>query len=233
MPLTMPLTYSLTRFKTARVAAISVFIIAVVVYLRALGFDFVHDDHSQIVANSTIRSWHSIGQIWVTEVWSQKGEGHAGIYYRPVFMVWLVLTRSLIGLNVLAWHTSSILLHAATALLVFCLALRLFDSVGAATFVGLLFAVHPIHIESVSWISAANELLYSAFVLASLLFFNRFINRDIGKGSTLGFSVLFLGCCIVLEGDRNCPVANLFLVGIYQIRSDHSDSRQDAQGPSG
>jgi hypothetical protein len=91
-------------------------------------------------------------------------------YYRPVFSVWLLLVNTLGGVAPFAWHLATVMLHVAVTYLVFKIALELLERPIAASAAACLFAIHPIHIEDVCWISAANELIYAGFALCSLLF---------------------------------------------------------------
>jgi len=144
-------------------------VIAIFLYLPSLTSDFVYDDHFQIVHNPQIQSWDYVQKLLFTDVWSQKGPEHVGHYYRPVFSVWMLLLFTIAGPHPWLWHFSNALLHASTTYLVYRLCDSLFKSIAAASFGSLLYAVHPIHVDAVSWISASNELLLAIFVLGALL----------------------------------------------------------------
>ena len=91
------------------------------------------------------------------------------LYYRPLFSLWMLIVHTLAGLSSFLWHLANVLLHVVVTFLVFKFGVALLDSPIAASAAALLFAVHPIHIEDVCWISAANEMIYTGFVLCSLL----------------------------------------------------------------
>jgi hypothetical protein len=99
--------------------------------------------------------------------------------------VWLLLIHTIRDLAPWFWHLSSILLHASATWLAFKVSLTLLKNLEAAAFTSLVFAIHPIHIESVCWILASNEPLYSLFFLASIFLFTRFLgdpHRPIALG---------------------------------------------------
>jgi Tfp pilus assembly protein PilF len=129
-------------------------------------------------------------------VWSQKGPEHIGYYYRPLFSVWLLLTHSIGGLAAWFWHLSSVILHGLVTWVFFRLSLATLRNLEAASFASLLFAVHPIHIETVCWISASNELLYSLFFLGSIFMFTRFLNANPLQPVGLWPSVLLWGAAL-------------------------------------
>ena len=92
-----------------------------------------------------------------------------GFFYRPLFSVWLLLLYSTADATPEAWHLASIALHVLATFLVFKLLDKQLRNTLPASIGALLFAIHPIHIEAVTWASAANELLYTICILGSLL----------------------------------------------------------------
>jgi hypothetical protein len=136
-------------------------IAAFLVYARSLSFGFVHDDWGQIL---TLRywSWSFLPRILSAHLGTMT-------YYRPVFLIWFVIVHTVAGISPLAWHLANILLHVLVTFLVFKFALEILGSPVTAVFAACLFAIHPIHIEDVCWVSAGNEIIYTGFVLCSLL----------------------------------------------------------------
>ena len=148
---------------------------ALVVFCLAINFpttngQFVYDDKSQIAGNHLIRQGGTVAQALASDVFAFKGEkGEAwSRYWRPAFVTWLIVNYRLFGLKPRGWHVSSILLHALVVLLAYGLLLRLPIEPLPAISIGLLFAVHPVHVESVAWISGITDVLMSAALLASL-----------------------------------------------------------------
>lgn len=88
--------------------------------------------------------------------------------YSPLSTLSCALDYHFFGLNPGAYHATSLLLHLANTALTMFLALLLLDSVWAAFFVGLLFGVHPAHVESVVWAAERKDVLYAFFYLAAL-----------------------------------------------------------------
>jgi protein O-mannosyl-transferase len=145
---------------------------AVAVYLPALSYSFVADDSSQILANTHIHSPQYIPAYFTSHVWAQisltPGEQPAP-YYRPVFLIWLLFNYLLFGPSPAGWHASAILLHAVVTFLVYLLAKRLLSDWRLGAGAALLFALHPVHIEAVDWISGATEPLMALPFLGALL----------------------------------------------------------------
>jgi tetratricopeptide (TPR) repeat protein len=145
-----------------------VILFTVAVYLPALENQFVVDDSDQIYYNQSRLNLQSIPQYFASDVWSYLTAQHSN-YYRPFFLVWLMINYQLLGLSPVLWHASAILVHVAATLLVYLLARRLLDDRMLAGLAALLFGVHPAHVESVAWVSGATEPLFAVPLLACLL----------------------------------------------------------------
>jgi Tfp pilus assembly protein PilF len=97
-----------------------------------------------------------------------------GIWH-PVTLLVLALEHRAFGLDPFAFHLTSLLLHAANALLAVCLARRALGLEAPVAFLaGALFALHPLHVEAVAWVAERKELLSSGFGLLALLAWARF-----------------------------------------------------------
>jgi tetratricopeptide (TPR) repeat protein len=189
--------------------------LALLIFAPALKFDFIYDDHAQIAVNPQVQSWAFLPRLLTTHLWSQRGAENVGYYYRPLFSLWLLILHTLGGLSPWFWHLGSVVLHALATYFVFRLCLELLDSLAAASFSAFLFAVHPIHIESVCWVSACDEILCTIFVLASLLLFRRRLRIAPGETSTSWPSVVLWGGAL-LSKETAVAVLPLFFFLAYK-----------------
>ncbi len=138
------------------------------VYLQASQFGFLSfDDTPYILDNESIRHWASLPAFFATDLWQQSSPG--AIYYRPLFLSWTLLSYKLFGLHGGLWHLSSVAVYLAGVLLGWGLAKKLSGNDFVAAAAALLFALHPAHVESVSWLSAVVEPLLSVFFFAGFL----------------------------------------------------------------
>jgi len=138
------------------------------VHARALGFGFCDlDDTNQIFHNPTLQ-WKSVADYFVKDVWRNPQAQYRN-YYRPVFLIWLLLNLQLFGLHALPWHIAEIVLHSVVVIMVYRLGQRLIGNELVAAGAALLFAVHPAHVESAVWLSGATEPLAAAFFLGAFL----------------------------------------------------------------
>jgi Flp pilus assembly protein TadD len=133
---------------------------------------FVYDDQITVVNNPEVQSAQNILALFGAGVRHSAWQGWRN-YYRPIFFLWLLGNYSAFGLRPAGWHLAGLALHAANCLLVYFLALRLVRRRLPALFSGLLFGLHPVQVEVVSWISASTELLATFFALASFLSYLR------------------------------------------------------------
>ena len=146
-------------------------LLGLLVYVNTLHGAFVYDDGRQIVRNVLIQDdsqfWHAL----TSDVWAFKGGDLAvSNYWRPTFVLWMMINFRWFGLDTFGWHLTNILLHLAVILLAFALARRLDLSRQVAGAIVLIFAAHPAHTESVAWISGSPDLILSVALLGSTWF---------------------------------------------------------------
>lgn len=141
-----------------------IFVILLSCYSQALNGDFVWDDDNYITPDS-LRSGEGLKRIWL----DVKATRH--LYY-PLTHTTFWLEYQLYGLHSFWYHFHNVMLHAANAVLVWLVSRSL--GIPHAGWVALLFALHPVHVESVAWITQRKNLLSGFFYLLSLLMFFRF-----------------------------------------------------------
>jgi tetratricopeptide (TPR) repeat protein len=148
-------------------------LIAFIAYANSLGGDFVYDDNRQILMNPMIQQPQLYGKALTSDVWAFKGDGtiSASNYYRPIFVLWMIVNFWLFGANPVGWHVFNVALHIVVCLLSFSLLKRIGLPASISFFLTAIFAVHPVHVENISWISGAPDILLSALFVSSLLLF--------------------------------------------------------------
>lgn len=142
------------------IQAMLVVLAALAAYAPALGLGFVYDDFPLVEANPWIRSPAWLGDIFTQQVFGfiPNAEGSQA-FYRPLVHVLLMAIHGMAGMATWAYHLAPVLLHATASLTVWALARRFAaGSVASALGAGLLFAVHPVHVEAVAWVSALMDV---------------------------------------------------------------------------
>jgi hypothetical protein len=145
------------------------------VYSQSLDFQFVLDDH-RFVADPRIQESGHIWDYFTNFVWAQFTGGPPS-FYRPVFLLWMRINFVLSELSPWGWHLLSIAKHVAVAALLGMLAWKLLQDSAFALLIATLFALHPAHTESVSWVTVPDPLM-SAGLLGSLLCYLRYLDGN-------------------------------------------------------
>lgn len=97
--------------------------------------------------------------------------------YHPLTTLFWTAEYNIFGNSAQSYHLINLLFHLLNIALVFYFVKKLLNKNSAALIVALLFAVHPMHVESVSWISERKDVLYSFFFLAALIFYVEYIRN--------------------------------------------------------
>lgn len=168
-----------------------IILIGFLIFANTLNGDFVYLDKQQIVGNPLIQDTSLIGTALTSDVWAFKGDGTiaASNHWRPTFVGWMILNFQLFGLNPFGWHLLNILLHVGVCALAYLLLRRFGLSEILAFAITSVFALHPVHTESVAWISGSPDLLFSLFLLASLWFTCNFATK--GSRFDLALALVF------------------------------------------
>ncbi len=138
--------------------------ITLLAYLPVLRAGFIWDDDDYVTQNALLQQPGGLGRIWT--------EAGATPQYYPLVFTTFWIENQLWGLEPAGYHLTNVLLHALAAILLWRVLVRL--RIPGALLAGALFAVHPIHVESVAWITERKNVLSAVCFLAALLLFFRF-----------------------------------------------------------
>jgi Tfp pilus assembly protein PilF len=140
-------------------------LLAFLPYANTLFSNFVYDDNLQILANPFVHSFRHLREIFTTTVWSFQGAQGVTNYYRPLMTFSYLLCYKLFGPVPFGFHLVSMAWNAWVVCLVYWIARKMFRDRTAALVAAGLFALHPIHTESVAWIAGVTDLQLAAFYL--------------------------------------------------------------------
>jgi len=143
-----------------------IFAAALVAYLPAIGAGTIWND-SDYITRPELRSLHGLGRIWF-----QLG---ATEQYYPVLHSAFWLEHRLWGDRATGYHLLNVVWHAMAACLLVVVLRRL--AIAGAWLAGLIFALHPVCVESVAWISEQKNTLSLVFYLGAALAYLRFVER--------------------------------------------------------
>ena len=154
-----------------KIMAPALLILATIVsYANVTQNDFVWDDRPLILENHHLRSIGYLDDLFLQDFFSHSSDELKYGYYRPLITLSYMVDLSVGGDRPAWFHVANVLWHLGCVLLVWRLALRLLaDSPVAAWAAALVFAVHPIHTESVTWIAGRTDVICAFFYLSAML----------------------------------------------------------------
>jgi Tfp pilus assembly protein PilF len=204
-------------FAIPKWAPVAVLIFTALLYSKALlnGITIVDDDF-YITKNSYLRdvSWHGIAAIF---------SSFYATNYHPFTTLTYFVEFNCFGLNPLPYHLVNVLLHLLNTWLVFKLAQRLSGKDITALIVCILFAVHPMRVESVAWISERKDVLYSAFYLSALLYYLRYLESGLSRKYYFIVLLLFVASLLSKSAAVTLPVL-LIAIDVYKGRGINAKS---------
>jgi tetratricopeptide (TPR) repeat protein len=183
------------------IALAGLLLVTFVAYIPALNGEFVWDDNAYVSENPLLRDLDGLKRIWFSTDTPQ--------YYPLVFTTFWV-EYHLWGLDTTGYHVVNVLLHALNALLI-GLVLRALG-LRWGWWVALLFALHPVHVESVAWITERKNVLSALFYLLSLLAFLRFDSR---RARPLYWVALVLFFCALLSKTVTSTLPVVLLLALW------------------
>lgn len=140
------------------------------VFGRTLGYDFVsYDDHVYVQDNPVVRNGLSVeGLIWAFT------HSHASNWH-PLTTLSHMFDCQLFGLNPWGHHFTNVLLHGIAVILLFRVLQKITGAVWRSAFVAALFAIHPLHVESVAWVAERKDVLSGVFFMLTLGAYARYV----------------------------------------------------------
>lgn len=153
-------------------AALGLITATLIVYAPVRHYGFVAiDDPAYVTENPHI----SNGLTWHSIVWAFTS-GYASNWH-PLTWLSHMLDVQLFGMNAGPHHVVSLALHIINTILLFWLMVRLTGTLGRSAFVSGLFALHPLHVESVAWVAERKDVLSTMFWLLTLLAYAAYVRR--------------------------------------------------------
>ena len=198
------------RLLWGALALVALIAITFVAYVPAFRAGFVWDDDMYVTDNPALRSVDGLRQIWLVP-------GGVAQYY-PLAYTTFWVEYQLWGLKPVGYHAVNVALHAVNAVLAWLVFRRL--GLRAAWFAAAIFAVHPVHVESVTWVTERKNVLSGLFYLLTALAYARFRPFDAkpvkARGSHWGAYVLalltFLAALLSKTATCSLPAALLLLI---------------------
>jgi tetratricopeptide (TPR) repeat protein len=196
----------------------------VVAFLPALGAGFVTwDDNRNFLDNA---AWRGLGPTELRWMWTTTHMGH----YIPIAWMSLGLDYVLWGMNPLGYHLQNVVLHAVNAVLVYHLARRILrlggvgapvgpnDVVAPSVLAALVFAIHPLRVESVAWITERRDMLSLLWCLSSLLCYLRYVTAERPRPRWYLAAFAFFIAALLSKATSVTLPAALLVLNVYPLR---------------
>ena len=177
--------------------------VTIVAYQKAWHAGYIWDDDVYVTANPLLTAADGLKRIWLTL--------DSPSQYFPLVYTTFRIEHALWGLNPAGYHWVNISLHAVNGLLVWMLLRTL--RIPGAWLAGALFALHPVQVESVAWITERKNVLMGFFFLLTLICWARFIRKEqSGRWWLYAASLVFYALALSSKTTACTIPAALFLM---------------------
>ena len=151
---------NLTENKVFKTLVTAVVVVAVLVYLQVINFDFIAFDESDcITKNPNIQNGFSFDSV----TWALTSL--EGVNWHPVTWITHMMVSQFFGMNPGAHHFANVIFHVACSVLLLLLLYKITGCKWRSFFVFAVFALHPLHVESVAWVAERKDMLSALFLV--------------------------------------------------------------------
>lgn len=196
----------LSVWRSAYIPTIVIIIAIVIAYANIFHNALVWDDYDLIVNWPEIQSWQ-----YVPSFLTKATNPNYPDTYRPIRYIFSIAMYQISGVNPIGYHIATIVLHIATTLLLFTIIRSFTTDKRIPWITALLFGVHPIHTEAITWISSGMDMIGVVFMLGAL---SLSLHQDIKHHIWLSLICAALAY-FTLEITVVLPLLLLLSIGIY------------------
>ncbi len=191
--------------------AVAMVVLVLAAYVPVMDAKFIWDDDWLVVKNENLHDLGGLIRLWTPDWWGKKDIPD----YYPATWTSFWIERQMWGLNPAGYHVVNILLHAASALVLW----RVLAAMGWrwGWFAAAIFAVHPVNVASVAWVAERKNTLSMLFYLLSILMFVRFLQGRRGKHYALSLA-MFLLAMLSKTSVAMLPVVLLLVIYLRRDR---------------
>jgi tetratricopeptide (TPR) repeat protein len=182
-------------------------VVTIVAYRHAWSAGYIWDDDVYVTENQLLTAPDGLRRIWFSL--------DSPSQYFPLVYTTFRLEHAVWGLNPAGYHWVNILLHAANAFLLWRLLVIL--RIPGAWLAAAIFALHPVHVESVAWITERKNVLMGFFSLLSLISWARFVDDKSKNGNSFGLALLFYALALFSKTTAcTLPAAMLLILWLKE-----------------
>lgn len=204
-----------TLFDSTSIQLWIIVILTCVAYINIFNNTLVWDDHDLIVNWPEIRSASNIPSLFIKATNPNYPDT-----YRPIRYIFSIVMYQFSGTNPIGYHIATLSLHIVITLLIYTIIRSLVSNTRIPFISALLFGVHPIHTEAITWISSGMDMIGIVFFLSSVALF---LHR--AGGRALWFSLVCAGLAyFTLEITIVLPAILVLILSIKNLKNTHHRS---------
>lgn len=196
---------------TAALSIAGLIALTLFAFYPCLDNEFTNWDDQEYILNNKMIKGFSIENI--KQIFTSFFIGN----YHPLAILSTSIDYSLGGLNPKIYHLTNVVLHLLNTLLAFRFILLLTTNQAVSFITALLWAIHPMHVESVAWVSERKDVLYTLFFFAASISYQNFIKS--GKYSYYLFTIFLFLLSLLSKGQAVVLTPVLFLIDYVQRRN--------------
>lgn len=182
--------------------------------INTLSNNFAYDDMAMFVKNPVIHSIRNLPSVFFSNPWTPVDDpGVVFYYYRPLIAGFHIVEYYLFGTKAGAYHLINVIIHTLVTGLVFTVIRKISDRPRLAFIAAALFAVHPVHAESVAWISGVPDLLVALFGLITAHLYIQY--RQDGRRRWVVLMAIFFFCALLSKETALMIAMIILLLEIY------------------
>ncbi|MCK4619391.1 MAG: tetratricopeptide repeat protein, partial [Desulfobacterales bacterium] len=177
-----------TDFRVVILVSLCLIVAIIIAYVQVNNFDFVgYDDQEYVTENIQVQKGLSVeGIIWTFTTFHSAN-------WHPLTWLSHMLDCELYGLNPMGHHWTNLIIHMANTILLFLVLKLMTGAIWRSAFVAALFALHPLHVESVAWVSERKDVLSTFFGLLTMGAYYYYVKTSGLKNYLLVIIFLSLG----------------------------------------
>jgi len=162
------------KFSNIDIIAALIFLslLIIVLYWRVHGYDFVSLDDSFIYTNPHLMNGLSIKNIF----WAFSN--YTTTLWIPATWISFFLDYEIYGMNPGGYHVTNVILHICNTLIIFVILYQITQKRWQSFFVAALFSCHPIHVESIAWITERKDVLSTFFLMLFLYTYIQYTKKE-------------------------------------------------------
>ncbi len=206
-----------SKYKLNYLVFFLIFFILLIFYCKTFNYPFIWDDLEMIVNNSFIKDWHNISNIFTHSAFGEEFSTQK--FYRPIQILTYLFNYKIGGLNPVLFRFFNVVCFSFIGLFVFLIS-KFFSFTKTDSFLmTLLYCLHPVHVEIVTYVSGRGDVLY---ILFSLIAFYSFLKSKYDF-SYYDCSVFIFTILAFLTKENSVIVPVLFIVYAYIFKTKNNN----------